>query len=73
MVAVKVFSQQSMEQTKLGLYIFLNFRQVDRTSNCKEVMVHLKIRCVQIKLKNNLIDVTYKYTENAEEILMCRK
>lgn len=73
MVAVKVFSQQSMEQTKLGLYIFLNFRQVDRTSNCKEVMVHLKIRCVQIKLKNNLIDVTYKYTENAEEILMCWK
>lgn len=59
MIAVKVFSQQSMEQTKLGLYIFLNFRQVDRTSNCKEVMVHLKIRCVQIKLKNNPIDVTY--------------
>lgn len=67
-VAVKVFNRQSMEQTKLSLYIFLNFRQVDRTSNCEEIMVRLKIKCVQIKLKNNPNDVTYKYTENAEDI-----
>lgn len=38
-----------MEQTKLSL----NFSQVDRTSNCEETMVHLKIRCFQIKLKGN--------------------
>lgn len=72
-VAVKVFNRQSMEQTKLSLYIFLNFRQVDRTSNCEEIMVRLKIKCVQIKLKNNPNDVTYKYTENAEDILICWK
>lgn len=42
-----------MEQTKVSLYIFLNCRQVDRTSNCEEITVHLKIRCVQVKLKNN--------------------
>lgn len=29
----KVFSRQSMEQTKLSLYILLDFSQVDRTSN----------------------------------------
>lgn len=62
-----------MEQTKLSLYIFLNSRQVDRTSNCEEITVHLEIRCVQVKLKNNPNDVTYKYTENAEDILICWK
>lgn len=77
MVTVKVFSRQSMEQTKLSLYILLDFSQVDRTSNCEEIIVHLKIRCVQINWRETILnkpnDVTYKFPENVEEVLVCWK
>lgn len=42
-----------MEQTKLILYILLDFSQVNRTSNCEEIIVHVKIRYVHIELKRN--------------------